>query len=63
VRVRSINRLLPTWPQLASLFNTSTLAKALDLKCMLTNVYMGVGQFKEDYLRHIKTPANPLAAI
>jgi len=61
--VCNIPHALPIWQRLASRFNTASLARALDLKCMLTNVSKGSDQSIEDYLRQIKTFADSLAAI
>jgi len=47
--VRNIPHALPVWQHLASHFNTASLARALDLKCMLTNVSKGTDQTMEDY--------------
>jgi len=55
--------ILPIWQHLASCFSIASLAWALDLKCMLANVSKGPNQSMEDYLCHIKTLANSLAAI
>ena len=61
--VRNISHALPIWHHLGYRFNTASLARALDLKCMLTNVSKSPDQSMDDYLRHIKTLVDSLAAI
>ena len=61
--VCNIPHALPIWQHLASNCNTASLGRALDLKCMLTNVSKGSDQSMEDYLHHIKTFIDFLAAI
>ena len=47
-KVRNISHALPIWQHLSSRFNTTSLARALDLKCMFTNVSTGLDQSMED---------------
>jgi len=61
--VRNISYALPIWRHLGHHFNTANLVTALDLKCMLTNVSKSPDQSMDDYLRHIKTLTDSLAAI
>jgi len=61
--VRHISHALPIWQHLALHFSITSLARALDLKCMLTNVSKGPSQSMEDYLCHIKILADSLAVI
>ena len=51
------------WKRLEHHFNMASLAHALDLKCMLTNLPKDDNQSMEDYLRTIKTIADSLAVI
>ena len=51
------------WQRLESWLNTASLARALDLKWMLTNISVGIDQSMDVYLCAIKSIADAFAAI
>jgi len=61
--VRDLSHSLQVWQHLKSQFDMASLARALDLKCMLTNITMGTDQTMESYFHSIKTIADALAVI
>ena len=61
--VCNIPHSLPLQYHLASRFNTASVTRALDLKCVLTNVSKGPRQSMEDCLHHIKTLIDSLATV
>ena len=54
---------IQVWQRLESRFNMASLARALNLKRMLTNISLGSDQTMDSYLRSIKPTADALAAI
>jgi len=61
--VCDISHSLHVWQHLESRFNMASLACALDLKRMLTNLSLGLNQTVDSYLRSIKTIADSLVTI
>jgi len=63
VEVRDLIHRQPIWQRLESHFNASSLACALDLKRMLSNLNNLESQSMEEYLYLIKSIIDSLAAI
>lgn len=51
------------WERLANHFNTVSLARAMDIKCMLSTVLKDSNQSMDDFLRGMKQIVDSLASI
>ena len=63
IEERDLIHCLPIWQQVESQFNTASLASALDLNHLLSNLDKLASQSIEEYLHLIKSIVYSLAAI
>jgi len=61
--VRDLMHSIQVWQHLESKFNMASLAQALDIEYLLTNISLEPDQFVDSYSCSIKTIADTLAAI